>query len=99
MGIEILNSSKVTYPKEFELSQILPQKALAESNNTEIKYRLGALVEHVGRTPHSGHYVAYKRLFPESLESRHNSNSKAAQQNTTIKDEQHCDKWVEANDE
>lgn len=24
IGIEILNSSKVTYPKEFELSQILP---------------------------------------------------------------------------
>ena len=67
MGMEVLNSTPVTYPREFALAEVLPAKELAESNNTEIKYKLAAVVEHVGLTPHSGHYVAYKRLFPESI--------------------------------
>ena len=45
-GVEILNSSPVTFPQAFQLSEILPQKALDESNNTEIKYKLAAMIEH-----------------------------------------------------
>ena len=67
MGHEILNSAHVSYPHEFTLSNILPLKELTESNNIESKYKLAALIEHIGLTPHSGHYMAYKRLFPESL--------------------------------
>ena len=83
-GTEVLNSAKVSYPREFVLSQILPPKELPESNNTDSKYKLASLIEHVGITPHSGHYMAYKRLFPESLEPN------AEKPHT---------KWLQANDE
>ena len=68
MGMEILNSAPVDFPSQFTLSEILPEKELSDSNNVDTKYELGAMIEHVGFTPHSGHYMAYKRLFPESLE-------------------------------
>jgi uncharacterized UBP type Zn finger protein len=64
----VLNSARVDYPAQFKLAEILPEKGLDESNNTDTIYKLAALIEHVGLTPHSGHYIAYKRLFPESLE-------------------------------
>ena len=66
MGMEVLNSAPVQIPKSFTLSEILPEKELSDSNNVDTRYTLGALVEHVGFTPHSGHYIAYKRLFPET---------------------------------
>ena len=68
LGYEILNSSKVEYPLEFVLSQILPQRNINESNNIDTKYKLAAMIEHIGLTPHSGHYMAYKRLFPETID-------------------------------
>ena len=33
-------------------------------------YDLCALVEHVGLSPQAGHYIAYKRLLPETPHSR-----------------------------
>lgn len=67
MGNEVLNSTKVDFPIEFDLSEIVPTNELAESNNIESRYKLAAMIEHVGLTPHSGHYMAYKRLFPECI--------------------------------
>ena len=44
------------------------------------------MIEHLGMTPHSGHYMAYKRLFPESLHS--------------VKGQKEFrGKWLQANDE
>ena len=57
---------------------------------------LGGLIEHVGFTPHSGHYVAYKRLFPESLEKARQDNKFNEEQKES---DAHVDKWLQANDE
>lgn len=86
LGMEILNSAPVKIPRHFTLSEILPARELGDSNNTDTRYALGAMIEHIGLTPHSGHYMAYKRLFPESLKSR---SEKA----------QYRGKWLQANDE
>jgi len=69
MGVEILNSARVRYPSVFSLDEVMPNKVLNESSGGESSYRLAAMVEHVGVTPHSGHYLAYKRLFAESIDS------------------------------
>ena len=44
------------------------------------------MIEHVGLTPHSGHYMAYKRLFPETIDIYPDKKG-------------HTDKWLRANDE
>jgi ubiquitin C-terminal hydrolase len=33
------------------------------------RYQLSSVIEHVGIVPQMGHYKAYKRLLPESLNS------------------------------
>jgi len=57
---------------------------LAEIGGEDTVYRLAALIEHIGMTPRSGHYMAYKRLFPENIEDE---------------DGHLSFKWLKANDE
>ena len=64
----MLNSARVKYPQQFYLGEIMPEKGLVEGADRESSYKLAALIEHVGLTPHSGHYIAYKRLFAESID-------------------------------
>lgn len=90
MGAEVLNSAKVEFPEEFSLDQISVPQSNGEgqkSQDCESSYKLAALVEHVGLTPHSGHYIAYKRLFPESLDSKRKDKAS------------NSSKWLQANDE
>ena len=76
-------------------SKMLKSKLMLSSESSQgtalssspLVYRLAALIEHVGFTPHSGHYMAYKRLIPESL------NSKSPKKVRKPKS-----KWVRAND-
>jgi uncharacterized UBP type Zn finger protein len=56
----------------------------SENPDRDSTYKLAALIEHVGMTPHSGHYIAYKRLFAESINRI---------------DRKQSDKWVKVNDE
>lgn len=83
-GAEVLNSAKVSYPIEFEIGEILPDAENAQRDAQRTVYRLSALIEHVGMTPRSGHYMAYKRLFPENIDED--------DKNLSLK-------WLKANDE
>ena len=83
-GAEVLNSAKVSYPIEFEIGQILPEADNVQRDAQRTVYRLAALIEHVGMTPRSGHYMAYKRLFPENIDED--------DKNLSLK-------WLKANDE
>lgn len=50
-------------------------------------YRLAAVIEHIGYTPRSGHYMAYRRLFPDNIAEDSDSGKKIST------------KWLKVNDE
>ena len=81
-GHEILNSAKVDFPSEFAFSQILSEP---QDVGEDTIYRLAAVIEHIGYTPRSGHYMAYKRLFPDNIEE--------------AEDKKLSTKWLKVNDE
>ena len=84
MGTEILNDTPVLFPNVLDLASCI--ESISPGSQ---RYRLASLVEHHGFTPHSGHYVAYKKLisdFPNDLKPN-------------VYSQQCSPKWIRANDE
>lgn len=88
MGMEILNDTPVLYPNVLDLASCT-DSGIAPGTQ---RYRLASLVEHHGLTPHSGHYVAYKKLLSDIDARPNNLRPNAYSQKCSPK-------WIRANDE
>ena len=60
-GNPVLDRREVAYPLLLDFKKI--------GTMMTGRYQLSSVIEHVGLVPQMGHYKAYKRLLPESLNS------------------------------